>query len=163
MDAIRINHYGGPEVLRLEPHELPAPGPGQVRVGIAAAGVNFIDVYHRTGAYPGELPRTLGQEAAGVVEEVGPGVFEVAVGDRVAYAMQPGAYAQAALVPASLLVPVPEDVDLRHAAAVLLQGLTAHYLSHSTYALNEGDTALVHAAAGGVGCWCSWPASGERG
>ena len=128
------------------------PGTGQARVRIAAAGVNFIDIYVRSGQYPAPLPLTLGQEAAGVVDAVGPEVGEVRVGDRVAYAPQPGgAYAEAAVVPAARLVPVPEGVDLPVAAATMLQGMTAHYLSHSTYPIQAGDTVLIHAAAGGVG------------
>jgi NADPH2:quinone reductase len=152
MHAIRIHETGGPEVLRYEEVPLPNPGPGQARVKIAAAGVNFIDIYVRSGQYPAQLPMTLGQEAAGVVDAVGPEVNEVRVGDRVALAPQPGgAYADYAVVPAARLVPVPEGVDLPVAAATMLQGMTAHYLSHSTYPIQAGDTVLVHAAAGGVG------------
>jgi len=120
-------------------------------VKIEAVGVNFIDIYHRTGQYRGSLPITLGVEAAGVVDTVGPEVSEVRPGDRVAYAMQQGSYAEYAVVPAWKLVPLPEGLDSRQAAAVMLQGMTAHYLSHSTYPLGPGDTALIHAAAGGVG------------
>ena len=152
MHAIRIHETGGAEVLRYEAVPLPDPGPGQARVRIAAAGVNFIDIYVRSGQYPAHLPLTLGQEAAGVVDAVGPEVGEVRVGDRVAYAPQPGgAYAEAAVVPAARLVPVPEGVELPVAAATMLQGMTAHYLSHSTYPIQAGDTVLIHAAAGGVG------------
>lgn len=152
MHAIRIHETGGPEVLRAENVPLSEPGPGEARVKIAAAGVNFIDIYFRTGQYRAALPLTPGQEAAGVVDAVGPDVAEVRVGDRVAYAPQPGgAYAEYAVVPAARLVPVPEGVDLKVAAAAMLQGLTAHYLSHSTYPIRRGDTVLVHAAAGGVG------------
>lgn len=152
MKAIRVHACGGPEVLRYD--ELPSPSPqaGEALVEIAAAGVNFIDVQHREGRYKGPaLPFTVGSEAAGTVTAVGAGVTEVAVGDRVAYAMVVGAYASHAVVPAKRLVKVPEGIDLRTAAAVMLQGLTAHYLTHSTYPLKPGDTALVHAAAGGAG------------
>lgn len=151
MRAIRVHEPGGPEALRLEEVPPPEPGPGQARVRLEYSGVNFIDVYHRTGLYKLPLPFTPGSEGAGVVDAVGEGVDEVRVGDRVAYAGQPGSYAEQAVVSASRLVPVPEGVDLELAAAVMLQGMTAHYLSHSTYPLGEGDVALVHAAAGGVG------------
>jgi NADPH2:quinone reductase len=151
MQAIRVHEFGGPEVLRTEDIPLPEPGPGEARVKIEAAGVNFIDVYHRIGRYPGQPPITPGMEAAGVVEAVGPDVSAVKPGDRVAYAMQQGSYAAQVVVPAWKLVPVPQDVDIRTAAAVMLQGMTAHYLTHSTYPLRPGDTALIHAAAGGVG------------
>lgn len=151
MNAIVVRGPGGPEVLRLEDVEAGEPGPGEARVRIEAAGVNFIDIYERTGAYAVAPPLTPGREAAGVVEKVGPGVPDIASGDRVAYATCRGAYAEQALVPADQLVPVPEGVALRTAAALMLQGLTAHYLSHSTYPLGQGDVALVHAAAGGVG------------
>jgi NADPH2:quinone reductase len=137
--------------LRYEEVPVPEPGPGQARVKIEAAGVNFIDIYFRTGQYKGNMPLLLGQEAAGVVDAVGPDVVEVKVGDRVAYAPEQGAYAEYAVVAAWRLVPVPEDLDLKLAAAVMLQGMTAHYLSHTTFPLKKGDTALVHAGAGGVG------------
>jgi NADPH2:quinone reductase len=151
MKAIRIHEFGGTEGLRFDQVPAPEPGPGEARVRLAAAGVNFIDVYHRKGLYPGKLPLTLGQEGAGTVDAVGAGVDTVAPGDRVAYASVQGAYAEYALVPAARLVPVPAAVTLDQAAAVILQGLTAHYLAFSTFALKPGDTALVHAAAGGVG------------
>lgn len=151
MRAIRIHAFGGPEVLQVEEVPVPVPGPGEARVRIEAAGVNFIDIYHRTGQYRGNLPLTLGQEGAGVVDATGPGVTEVQVGQRVAYASVQGAYAEYAIVPAARLVPVPDGVSSQVAAAVMLQGMTAHYLSHSTYPLGAKDTALVHAAAGGVG------------
>lgn len=151
MHAIRVHAVGGPEVLRYEEVPLPEPGPGQARVKVEAAGVNFIDIYYRTGQYRTNPPLILGSEAAGVVDAVGPGVTEVQVGDRVAYALEQGAYAEYAVVSSWRLVPVPDGVDLKVAAAAFLQGLTAHYLSHSTYPLKSGDTALVHAAAGGVG------------
>jgi NADPH2:quinone reductase len=150
--AIRVHECGGPEALRYEEVETPAPGRGEALVEIAAAGVNFIDVQHRAGRYkPPGLPFTVGSEAAGVVTAVGPDVHDVRVGDRVAYSMILGAYAEYAVVPAHRLVHVPADVSLEAAAAVMLQGLTAHYLTHSTFALKSGDSALVHAAAGGVG------------
>ncbi len=151
MRAVRIHEYGGLEVLRLEEVPLPEPGPGEARVKIQASGVNFIDIYQRTGQYPLPLPLILGGEAAGVVDAVGPGVEALEPGDRVVYASHQGAYAEYAVVPAWKLVRVPEGVDIRQAAAVMLQGLTAHYLTHSTYPLKPGDVALVHAAAGGVG------------
>ncbi len=151
MRAIRLSEHGGPEVLRAEEVPAPEPGPGQARVRMAFAGVNFIDVYHRTGLYPVRLPFTPGMEGAGTVDAVGPEVEEIAPGARVAYAMQPGAYAELAVVPAWKLVAVPEGIDLSTAAAVLLQGMTAHYLVESTYRLGQGEAALVHAAAGGVG------------
>lgn len=129
----------------------PAPGPKQALVRIAATGVNFIDVYFRTGLYKADPPVTLGSEAAGVVEAIGPEVTEVAVGDRVAYAMARGSYAEYAVVPTALLVKIPDHVDFQTAAAAMLQGMTAHYLTHSTYPLKSGDSCLVHAAAGGAG------------
>jgi NADPH2:quinone reductase len=152
MRAIRVHAYGGPEALRYEEAPTLAARSGEALVEIAAAGVNFIDVQHRAGRYKGPpLPFTLGSEAAGTVKAVGPGVTEVAVGDRVAYAMVVGAYAEQAVVPATRLVKVPDRIDLKTAAAIMLQGLTAHYLTHSTYAIKPGDTVLVHAAAGGAG------------
>jgi NADPH2:quinone reductase len=152
MRAIRVHACGGPEALRYDEVEVPQPQAGEALVAIAAAGVNFIDVQQRAGRYrPPMLPFTLGSEAAGTVTAVGDGVTEVAVGDRVAYAMVLGAYADYAVVPARRLVKLPAAIDFRTAAAVMLQGLTAHYLTHSTYALKPGDTALVHAAAGGAG------------
>jgi NADPH2:quinone reductase len=151
MKAVRIHTFGGPEVLSYEEVALPEPGVGQARVKIEAAGVNYTDIYQRSGQYPGQLPATVGQEAAGVVDAVGPAVSDVQVGQRVAYSSQPGAYAEFAVVSANALVPVPDVVDTRTAAAVMLQGMTAHYLAMSTYPLKKGETALVHAAAGGVG------------
>src|SRR5687767_9127160 len=152
MRAIRVHACGGPDALRYDEVATLEPQAGEALVEIAAAGVNFIDVQHRTGRYkPPALPFTLGSEGAGVVTAVGAGVSEVAVGDRVAYAMVLGAYAEHAVVPAKRLVKVPAAIELETAAAVMLQGLTAHYLTHSTYAIKSGDTALVHAAAGGVG------------
>jgi NADPH2:quinone reductase len=151
MKAVRIHNYGGPEVLTVEEIPVPEPQAGQARVKIEAIGINYIDIYQRTGLYPLQTPFTLGREAAGTVEAVGPNATEVKVGDRVAYAMEPGAYAEYAVVPAWKLVPVPAKIDSRSAAATMLQGMTAHYLALSTYPLKQGDTALVHAAAGGVG------------
>ncbi len=151
MEAIRVHEFGGPEVLRFEEVATPEPGPGQALVRSEAAGVNFIDIYHRTGLYKNPLPLGLGQEGAGAVEAVGPGVTEVKVGDRVAWKDQFGSYATHVVVPVEKLVPVPDSVSGRDAAAAMLQGMTAHYLTHSTYALKEGDTCIVHAAAGGVG------------
>ena len=151
MKAVRVHKYGGPEVLTYDEIEVPEPKAGEARVKIEAIGLNYIDIYQRTGLYTLPLPFTLGREAAGLVDATGPNVTEVKVGDRVAYAMEPGAYAEYAVVPAWKLVPVPANVDTLSAAATMLQGMTAHYLAHSTYPLNQGDTALVHAAAGGVG------------
>jgi len=152
MKAIRIHSLGGPEVLRYEEVPDPEPGPGQALVRIEAAGLNFIDVYFRTGLYKGPaLPFVLGQEAAGTVAAVGPGVTDLAVGDRVAYTGVHGAYAKLAAVPAARLVKLPDGVSTRQGAAAMLQGMTAHYLACSTYPLKPGDACLVHAAAGGVG------------
>lgn len=151
MKAIRVHSPGGPEALRLEDVPEPEPKPGEARVRVEAAGINFIDVYHRTGQYKVSLPGTLGQEGAGVVEAVGEGVTTVAPGDRVAWAGILGAYAEQAIVPAERLVRIPEGVSAKQAAAAMLQGMTAHYLACSTYPLKDGDVALVHAAAGGVG------------
>lgn len=151
MKAIRIHTPGGPEILRLEDLPAPAPGPGEALVRVAAAGVNFIDVYQRTGFYPLPTPFTLGQEAAGTVEAVGKGVTLVKSGDPVAWAGVMGAYAEAAIVPAERLVAVPDGVTARQAAAAMLQGMTAHYLATSTFPLRSGQVCVVHAAAGGVG------------
>lgn len=152
MKAIRVNEQGGPEVLSYEDVDLPEPGPGEARVRLAAAGVNFIDVYKRTGLYPVETPFVLGEEGAGEVDAVGEGVEDLSVGDYVAFASVLGAYAEYVVVPVERLVPFNVTlVEARVAAAVMLQGMTAHYLTHSTFPLEEGHTALVHAAAGGVG------------
>jgi NADPH2:quinone reductase len=151
MKAIRVHAPGGPDALRYEEIERLAPGPGQVLVKIEAAGVNFIDIYQRTGHYKVPLPVTLGQEAAGTVSAVGPGVAAPKVGERVAYASLLGAYAEYAVVPADRVVVLPDGVSSKQGAAVMLQGMTAHYLATSTYALKPGDACLVHAAAGGVG------------
>jgi NADPH2:quinone reductase len=151
MRVIRQHEFGGPEVLRYDEVSLPEPGVGEARVKIDAVGVNYVDIYQRTGQYPGPLPMIPGREAAGEVDAVGPGVSDVRLGDRVAYAGHVGSYGQYAIVPAWMLVPIPNALDTRQAAAVMLQGMTAHYLTHSTYPIQPGDTALVHAAAGGVG------------
>jgi NADPH2:quinone reductase len=151
MQAIRVSATGGPEVLVPSEVSVPTPGPGQARVKVGAAGVNFIDVYFRTGLYKTALPFTPGMEGAGTVDALGAGVTEVAPGDRVAYAMNLGSYAEYALVTAWQLVRLPDAVDFRTGAAAMLQGMTAHYLTRSTYRLGPGDTALVHAAAGGAG------------
>ncbi len=151
MRAIRVHEFGGPDVLRLEEVDRPEPGPGEVRVRLKAAGVNFIDVYQRSGQYKMELPFTPGSEGGGVVDAVGPDVEEFKPGDFVVYAMHLGAYADYAVVPDWKLVPVPAGLNLFTATAAMLQGMTAHYLSHDTYPIRAGDTVLVHAAAGGVG------------
>jgi NADPH:quinone reductase len=150
--AIRVNEHGGPEVLSYEDGPAQEPGPGEARVRLAAAGVNFIDVYQRKGRYPKELPFTLGLEGAGEVEAVAEGVEELSAGDSVAFASVPGAYAEYVVAPVDKLVPFNATlVEARLAAAAMLQGMTAHYLTHSTFPLQEGQTALLHAAAGGVG------------
>ncbi len=151
MRAVQLQSHGGPEVLEYVDLPMPEPRSGEVRVALEAVGVNFIDIYYRTGAYKAELPLIPGQEGAGRVDAVGEGVTDIAVGDRVAYAMQTGAYAEYAIVPASKLVPVPDRIEPTVAAAALLQGMTAHYLTHSTYPVKPGDEVLVHAAAGGAG------------
>lgn len=156
--VIRMNHVGGPEVMELVDVELGPPGPGEAQVRQHAIGINFIDVYFRTGLYPQPLPGGLGMEGAGVVEAIGEGVTEVKVGDRVAYAGRPiGAYAEARNMPASQLLVLPDNVDFDTAAAMMLQGLTVQYLFHRTVPLKAGDTILFHAAAGGVGLIaCQW-------
>jgi len=151
MKAIQVKNPGGPEALAVVEMPVPPAGPGEALVRVAASGVNFIDVYFRIGLYKAPLPISLGNEAAGTVEAVGPGVTALQPGDRVAYAMHRGSYAEYVVVPAWQLVKIPEGLDFQHAAAVMLQGMTAHYLTHSTYALKSGDTCLVHAAAGGAG------------
>ena len=151
MKAIQINQAGAPDMLKYEDIPQPEPGPGEARLKIEAAGVNFIDIYHRSGQYAQTLPFTPGMEGGGVVDAVGKGVTAVSPGDRVAYAMHIGAYADYAIVPAWKLVKVPDEVSIEQATAVMLQGMTAHYLIHSTYLVQPGDTVLIHAAAGGVG------------
>lgn len=151
MNAIHVKEVGGPEKLELANVPAPTPGPRQALVKVAAAGVNFIDIYFRTGLYKSDFPIALGNEAAGTVEAVGAEVTEVAPGDRVAYAMLRGAYAEYVVVPSWQLVKIPDSIRLEDAAAAMLQGMTAHYLTHSTFPLKKGDTCLVHAAAGGAG------------
>ena len=151
MKAIRVHAPGGPEALRYEDIPQPVPKAGEALIKIDAAGVNYIEVYQRTGLYKLRLPATLGSEAGGTVVAVGPGVQDVSVGDRVASQSVAGAYAEYAVVPAERLVTLPDGVSTKQGAAVFLQGLTAHYLTSSTYPLQPGDTCLVHAAAGGVG------------
>ncbi len=151
MKAIQIHSTGGPEVLQLADLPIPEPGPGQVLVRLEATGVNFIEVYFRKGVYKASLPITPGSEGAGTVEELGPGVTGFAAGDAVVSVSLMGSYAEYALVPAAQLVKIPEGLSMEYAAAALLQGMTAHYLAYSTYPLKSGDTALVHAGAGGVG------------
>ena len=151
MKAVSIEQTGGPEVLKYGDVPTPQLAAGQALVKIAAAGVNFIDTYHRSGLYKIPLPAIPGSEGAGTVESIGEGVAGVKPGDRVAWAMARGAYAEYAAVPASVLVRIPDGLDFTQAAAAMLQGMTAHYLTHSTFALKKGQTALIHAAAGGTG------------
>jgi NADPH2:quinone reductase len=151
MKAMRIASFGGPEVLRLEDVPISSPRSGQVLVKVEAAGLNYIDVYHRTGLYPNPLPFTPGLEGVGTVAALGPDVTGLRQGDRVAWASALGSYAEQVIAPAAQLVTVPAGIDPHSAAAVMLQGMTAHYLTESTYPLKAGDTCLVHAAAGGVG------------
>jgi NADPH2:quinone reductase len=159
-NAIVVHHPGGPEALLWEAVDVGAPGPGQVRIAQRAAGLNFIDVYHRTGAYPLTLPFIPGVEGAGVVEAVGEGVDTVSIGDRVAYAGPIGGYAEARLIDADRLVKIPDAIDFDQAAAMMLQGMTAHMLLRSVHEVKAGETILVHAAAGGVGLiLCQWAAA----
>ena len=151
MRAVRIQQYGGPEAMQLEELPTPAPGQGQAQVKVEASGVNFIDIYQRSGLYKVPLPYGMGQEGAGTITAVGPGVSEVQPGDRVAWTGCPGSYATEAVLPASQLVKIPDRLGFREAGAAMLQGMTAHYLAHSTYPLKAGETCLIHAAAGGVG------------
>jgi NADPH:quinone reductase len=151
MRAIRVHENGGAEVLRLETIPDPVPGPGQVLVRLGAIGVNFIEIYQRRGLYKVAMPFVPGEEGAGTVEALGPGVEDVRVGDRVASVNFRGSYAELAIADADKVVPIPDGVDVRHAAAVMLQGMTAHYLATSVHALQPGERCLVHAAAGGVG------------
>ena len=151
MKAIQVREPGGPEKMEIVDVPVPVPGPGQALVRIAASGVNFIDIYFRSGLYKSDLPITLGSEAAGTVESIGPNVTHVAPGDRVAYAMVRGSYAEYAAVPETSLVKIPDTIDFDSAAAAMLQGMTAHYLTNSTFPLNSGQSCLVHAAAGGAG------------
>lgn len=151
MQAIRVHQYGGPEAMELEQLPIPTPGAGQALVKVEAAGVNFIDIYQRSGAYKLPLPLGLGLEGAGTVEAVGDGVSNVKAGDRVAWTQISGSYATHAVIPADRLVALPNGLSFKDGAAAMLQGMTAHYLIHSTYQLKAGETALIHAAAGGVG------------
>ncbi len=151
MRALLVKEPGGPEKLEVAEAPKPTPGPKQALVRVDTAGVNFIDVYFRIGLYKSDLPIMLGSEGAGTVESVGPEVTEAAPGDRVAWAMVRGSHAEFAAVPAAMLVKIPDSLDFERAAAAMLQGMTAHYLTHSTYALKSGDSCLVHAAAGGAG------------
>jgi NADPH2:quinone reductase len=151
MKAIRVHEFGDPNVLRYEDVPTPEPAPGEVLVKVAAAGLNFIDTYHRQGWYPLARPFILGQDGAGVVEKTGEGVSGFRPGDRVAWAQHQGSYAEYASIAAAKAIPVPDGIKVEQAAAVLLQGMTAHYLAVSTYPLQPGDTCLVHAAAGGTG------------
>jgi NADPH:quinone reductase len=151
MRAVQVSKPGGPEALTLVDLPVPEPKPNEAIVAIKASGVNFIDIYYREGRYPTPLPFVIGSEAAGVVAALGADVRTLRVGDRVAYAGVLGSYAEAAAIPANRLVRIPDTVDFPKAAASMLQGMTAHYLTHSTYPLRAGETALVHAAAGGVG------------
>lgn len=156
--AIIQREHGGPEVMKWEEISLGKPGPGEARVRHTAVGLNFIDVYYRTGLYPAPLPLTTGMEAAGVIEELGEGVTGFKVGDRVAYAGQPiGAYAEARIMPVRNLVVLPDSIDDETAAAMMLQGMTTEYLVRRTYPVKKGETVLFHAAAGGVGLFaCQW-------
>ena len=158
MNAIRIHETGGPEVLRWESIDTPRPGAGEIRVRHTAIGLNFIDTYHRSGLYKIPLPAVIGSEAAGVIEEVGEGVTNLSVGDRVAYATGPiGSYAEERTMPAAYVVKIPDAVDDRSAAASMLKGMTAQYLVRRTHDVKKGDVVLVHAAAGGVGTiLCQW-------
>lgn len=151
MKAIRIHQTGGPEVMQLDEVEVPSAGEGQLLVKLHSVGVNFIDTYHRTGLYKLPLPLTLGMEGAGIVEAVGPGVSGFQKGDRVAYTSAQGSYAEYSAIPGRLATKLPETIDFETGAALMLQGMTAHYLTHSTFALKAGDTVLLHAAAGGAG------------
>jgi NADPH2:quinone reductase len=151
MQAIQLLDVGGPEVMTLREVPIPVPAAGQVLVNIAASGVNFIDLYVREGRYGNQPPFTPGQEAAGTVAAVGEGVTTVKTGDRVAWCSVLGTYAQFALAPANRVVPIPDGVSFEQAAAVMLQGMTAHYLAHSAYSIGRGDEILIHAGAGGVG------------
>jgi NADPH2:quinone reductase len=151
MNAVRIHQPGGPDALRYEEVPTPLPAEGEALVRLRAVGVNFIDIYHRSGQYSLSFPAIIGQEGAGVVDSVGSGATEVTPGDRVAFANVPGCYAEFATVPAWRCVKIPASLTFEQAAAAMLQGMTAHYLSHTTYPIRQGDTVLVHAAAGGVG------------
>lgn len=156
--TVIIEKFGGPEVMKMVDREVGAPGPGEVRIAHKAVGLNFIDVYQRTGLYPNDLPLALGMEAAGIIEDVGEGVSHLKPGDRAAYAsVPPGAYAEARVMPAGAVMKLPDAIDFDTAAAMMLQGLTVDYLFHRTTPIRRGDTVLMHAAAGGVGLIaCQW-------
>jgi NADPH2:quinone reductase len=155
--AIRFHKQGGPEVLQVDDVPVGDPGPGQVRIRHTAIGVNFVDIYQRSGLYPMQLPAIAGNEGAGVVEALGKGVKDLKVGDRVAYTGLPGSYCEARIVPADRMVKIPQGISDEQAASMMLKGLTVHYLIHSTYKVKKGDTVLWHAAAGGVGTIaCQW-------
>jgi NADPH2:quinone reductase len=151
MKSVRVHQFGGLDALKVEDLPVPEPGAGEARIKIEVIGVNFLDIYHRMGRYQGPMPFTLGQEAAGIVDAVDPNVSDVKTGDRVAYASVQGSYTEYAVVPAWRLIPIPSGVDFQQAAAAMVQGMTAHYLTFSTYPLKAGETALVHAAGGGTG------------
>ena len=151
MKAVRIHQFGGPEVLQYEEVPTPTPGPGEVLVKLAAAGLNYSDVHQRTGHFPNKLPYTMGREGSGVVAALGLGVTNFKAGEPVAYTGVPGAYAEYALIPTERLVRMPAGLDVKVGAAAMLQGMTAHYLAYTTYPLKPGDSCLIHAAAGGVG------------
>ncbi len=158
--AIRIHKPGGPEVLQWEAVEVPSPDPGEVRLRQTAVGLNYVDVYHRSGTYPMPVPFIPGMEGAGVVEDVGPGVSHLKVGDRVAYPLSIGAYAEVRVIAADRVVKLPDAIPDRTAAAMMLRGLTARYLLRDVYPVGPEDTILIHAAAGGVGLLvCQWAAA----
>ncbi len=154
MKTIHVHQFGGLEALIQDEVHVPEPGEGEARVKVEAIGVNFLDVYQRMGRYQGSLPLALGQEAAGIVDAVGSGVKDVKIGDRVVYTGVQGSYAEYVIIPEWRLVAIPNKVDAKYAVAVMLQGITAHYLTHSTYPLKKGDTALVHAAGPIAGTNC---------
>jgi NADPH2:quinone reductase len=155
--AVRYHKQGGPEVLQYEDVEVGDPGPGQARIRHTAIGVNFVDTYQRSGLYPMQLPQVAGNEGAGVVEAVGPGVTDLKPGDRIAYTGLPGSYCDVRLVPADRMVKLPQGISEEQAASMMLKGLTVHYLIHTTYPVKKGETVLWHAAAGGVGLIaCQW-------
>ena len=155
--AVRFHKQGGPEVLQYEDVQVGDPGPGQVRIKHTAIGVNFVDTYQRSGLYPMQMPAVAGNEAAGVVEAVGPGVSDLKPGDRVAYTGLPGSYCDVRIVPADRMVKLPQGISDEQAASMMLKGLTVHYLIHTTYPVRKGETVLWHAAAGGVGLIaCQW-------
>ena len=158
MKAVRVHEHGGPEVMKWEDVDIGGRGEGEVRIKHTAVGLNYIDVYFRIGLYPAPLPHGIGLEAAGVIEQIGPGVSGFSVGDRVAYACPPvGSYAEARIMPAAGLIRIPDNIDDKTAAAMMLQGMTTEYLLQRTYKVKPGDTILFHAAAGGVGLMaCQW-------